>query len=73
MGDQTAMTKAQAAKLVQRLVPRKDKDGVPVVGRNGQPVMDGVPIAEVEVFAFTDHGDHVVVVTVDGQKFRGKK
>lgn len=73
MGDENAMTKAQAAKLVQRVVPRKDKDGVPVVGRNGLPVMDGVAITEAEVFSFKDHGDHVVVVTVDGQKFRGNK
>lgn len=53
------MTAAQAAKLVFR-PPAKD-DGKPVA------------IKAAEVFAFRDYGTHVVVVTVDGQKFTSEQ
>lgn len=53
------LTAAQAAKLVFR--PAAEADGKPV------------PIKANEVFAFRDYGTHVVVVTVDGQKFTGEK
>lgn len=53
------MTAAQAARLVTR--PPKDEGGKPI------------PIKADEVFAFRDYGAHVVVVTVDGQKFTGEK
>lgn len=53
------MSAAQAAKLVFR--PPAEADGKPVA------------IKANEVFAFRDYGTHVVVVTVDGQKFIGEK
>lgn len=52
-----AMTKAEAAKAVRRTVT--DKDGK----------VSKVAVKEAEVFDFRDFGTHVVVVTVDGQKF----
>ena len=52
------MTKAQAAKAVRR--PVTDKDGK----------VSYVAVKEAEVLDFRDYGTHVVVVTVDGQKFR---
>lgn len=52
-----AMTAAQAAKAVRR----------PVTGKDGKVSLAAVK--EAEVLAFRDHGTHVVVVTVDGQKF----
>lgn len=54
------LTKAQAAKLVRRPVAAKRGDGSEV---------DLVPVAADEVLSFRDYGTHVVVVTVDGQKF----
>lgn len=52
-----AMTAAQAAKAVRR----------PVVGKDGKVSLAAVKADE--VLAFRDYGTHVVVVTVDGQKF----
>ena len=61
------MTAKEAAALVRRTVP--------VIGKDGKPTGETKEraIREDEVFAFGDHGDHVVVVTVDGQKFIGRK
>lgn len=56
-----AMTAAQAAKAVRRPVTQKAKDGAVTTSF--------VPVKADEVFAFKDYGTHVVVVTVDGQKF----
>lgn len=53
------MTAAQAAKLVFR--PPAEPDGKPI------------PITAKEVLTFRDYSSHVVVVTVDGQKFSGEK
>lgn len=53
------MTAAQAAKLVCR--PPSEPDGRPIA------------IKAAEVLSFRDYGTHVVVVTVDGQKFTGEK
>ena len=61
------MTAAQAAKLVFRDVPAKDKDGKPT----GEVAKKSIKADE--VLAFKDYGTHVVVVTVDGQKFTGEK
>lgn len=58
---------ADAAKLVFREVPKLDKDGQPT-GK-----MESVALEPHEVLAARDHGDHVVVVTRDGQKFTGQK
>lgn len=64
--EQTPLTKAEAAALVKREVPEL-KDGEPT-GKTLQQ-----DIGEAEVFAFREYDDHVIVVTVDGQKFRGDK
>jgi membrane protein implicated in regulation of membrane protease activity len=58
------MTAAEAAKLVSRDV---GKDGKP----NGEIARK--PVRADEVLDFRDYGDHVVVVTVDGQKLTGEK
>ncbi|MEW8522549.1 MAG: hypothetical protein AB2552_05800 [Candidatus Thiodiazotropha endolucinida] len=64
---QKEMTAIQAAKLVKREVPALDKDGKPT-GK-----MKLVAVKAEEVFSFREYGDHVVVVTTDGQKLRGDK
>lgn len=56
-----SLTAAAAAKLVRRPVTTKAKDGT--------VTNSFVPVKADEVLAFKDHGTHVVVVTVDGQKF----
>ena len=61
------LTKADAAKLVKRTVI------VPPEKEGGKPTTKEVAIKESEVLAFKDYGDHVVVVTDDGQKFTGEK
>lgn len=58
-----AMTAAQAAKAVKRTV---------TVTAGDKTRTTRVPVAEEEVLAFVDYGTHVVVVTVDGQKFSSK-
>lgn len=67
------LTKADVAKKVKRLVQVIGEDKKPVFNKDGSPKMDEVAIKESEVFSFKDYGDHVVVVTVDGQKFNNKK
>ncbi|HYE35499.1 hypothetical protein [Methylocaldum sp.] len=61
------LTKAQAAALVFREVPELGDDGKPT-GKVAQK-----RVTADEVFAFSDYGTHVVVVTVDGRKLRGDK
>lgn len=53
------LTAAQAVKLVSR----------PAVEPDGKPI----PIKTAEVLSFRDYGSHVVVVTVDGQKFSAER
>lgn len=67
------LTKKEAAALVSRTVPVIGKDGKPEMDKDGSARTKRQPIDEAEVFSFRDHGDHVMVVTVDGQKFRGEK
>lgn len=67
------LTKDQAAKLVKRDVIVKDKDGKVATDKDGQVVTKSVAIKADEVLNFKDYGDYVVVVTNDGQKFRGAK
>lgn len=64
--ESTPLTQAEAAALVKREVPELE-DGKPT-GKKLQK-----EIAEAEVLAFREYDDHVIVVTVDGQKFRGNK
>lgn len=54
------LTKADVAKLVKR---------VTFVEEKGATKRIVSPIKPDEVLEFKDYGDHVVVVTVDGQKF----
>jgi hypothetical protein len=70
----TAMTAAEAAKLINGLVQ------VVVTGADGKPVIDKaadgaktyrtkkVPVGAEHVMSFAVRGDRVVVVTIDGQK-----
>jgi hypothetical protein len=60
------MTAADAAKLVKRTIIVPGKEGE-------EPTTKEVAIKESEVFGFKEYGDHVVVVTQDGQKFTGNK
>lgn len=64
--EQSSLTQAQAAALVKREVP---------VLQDGKPTekIRQVAIKADEVLSFREYEDHVVVVTVDGQKFRGEK
>lgn len=55
-----AMTAAQAAKQVKRVVIKLDEDGKPAEKR--------VAVSANEVLSFRDYVTHVVVVTTDGQK-----
>ena len=55
------LTAAAAAKMVRRPVQVKAKDGTVST--------EMVAVKADEVLAFKDYGTHVVVVTVDGQKF----
>ncbi len=64
---QPELTAAEAAKLVFREVPKLDGEGKPT-GK-----IEKKPIAADELLAWKDYGDHVVVVTKDGQKFAGEK
>ncbi len=59
------LTKAEAAKLAKRTITKTGKDG--------KTETQEVPVKDSEVLSFKDYGDHVVVVTVDGKKFTGRK
>lgn len=61
------LTAAAAAALVKRPVPELDKEGKPT----GKDKL--VEVKASEVLEFKDYGDHVVVVTRDGQKFQADK
>lgn len=68
--DKKPMTAAEAAKLVQRpvvtrKVTGKDKEGADIV----ETTTKLVSVKADEVLDFKDYGNHVVVVTKDGQKF----
>jgi len=76
MAQQTSakeLTAADAAKLVKCQVPKFNDKKEPVYDDEGKPVMLDKAITEDEVLSFKDYGTHVVVVTIDGQKFRGDK
>ena len=61
------LTAADVAALVFRETQKLDASGNPT-GK-----VDKKPISADEVLAWRDYGDHVVVVTTDGQKFSGDK
>jgi len=64
-GTYAVFVKAEAAKRVKRTVPVVDDHGKPTDRTKQVPGKAG------EGFDFKDHGTHVNVVTVDGQKLRG--
>ncbi len=68
-----SMTKEQAAKYVTRQVPKQDKDGKWVLDKNQQPVLESVPVEAASIIGWKDYGDHVIVVTEQGEKLRGDK
>ncbi len=79
-GQETAvpepLTKGEAAKLVKREVPLRDKEGKLVLGKDSKPSgkTQLVDIAAEEVLSVTEFDDgRVGVVTVDGQKLYGSK
>lgn len=65
MAEPKTLSKADAAKLVKRLVPAVGADGKPT-GKQAEKA-----VTAEEVFDFAVVGKEVVVVTVDGQKLRG--
>lgn len=69
----TAMTSADAAKLVKRMVPKVNDKGEIVKDRDGNPVSVSQAIKESDVMSFADYGDRVVVVTTAGEKLEGEK
>ncbi len=69
----TAMTAADVAKLVRRMVPKIDDKGKIVKDRDGNPVSVPQPIKESDVMNFADYGDRVVVVTTSGEKLEADK
>ena len=66
------LTKAAAAKLVKRQVPIM-KEGKVQTNDKGEVVFKDVAVKESEVLSFRDYGDHVVIVTIQGEKLRGAK
>lgn len=69
----TDMTAAQAAKLVQRMVPKLNAKNEIERDRDGNPIAVPQAIKDSEVMSFADYGDHVVVVTTSGEKLQAKK
>lgn len=69
----TAMTAADAAKLVRRMVPKLDDNGEILRDRDQNPVAVPQGIKESEVMSFADYGDRVVVVTTSGEKLEAEK
>lgn len=69
----SAMTAADAAALVHRMVAKRDAKGQVVLDKDNNPVGVEQAVEPEDVMSFADYGDHVVVVTTDGQKLRGDK
>lgn len=68
------MTKADAAKLVKRMVAKIDpKTGKPVLDKDSNPVAEPQDVKADEVMSFAEYPDKVVVVTTSGEKLEGKK
>lgn len=67
------MTAAEAAKLVRRMVPKVDDKGQIVRDKDGNPVAVPQGVKAEEVMSFADYGDHVVVVTIAGEKLHAEK
>ncbi len=66
----STMTAAEAAKRVKRQVIEQVEDGKDEGGKpKFKQVVKLVAVKADEVLSFKDYGEHVVVVTKDGQKF----
>ena len=63
-----AMSRAEAAGLVYRLVPALDEKGQPKKAKDGNAVTRKQDVPEKDVMSFADYGDRVVVVTTHGEK-----
>lgn len=68
-----AMTAAEAAKLVKRMVPKTDAKGAIVRDADGNPVAVPQGIKTDEVMSFAEYPDRVVVVTTSGEKLEASK
>lgn len=66
-----ALSAADAAAAVRRVVPVLDDAGKPLLDEDGQPLTKTVDVTEAEVFAWALRGETVTVVTTDGQKLVG--
>jgi hypothetical protein len=62
------MTKADAAKLVFRLVPVLDEKNQPKKDKEGNVITKRQEVPEKDVMSFGDYEDRVVVVTTHGEK-----
>lgn len=63
-----AMTRAEAAKLVVRMIPDLDENGKPKTNKAGEVIIRKQAINEAEVMSFSDYADRLVVVTTAGEK-----
>lgn len=61
-------TKADAAKLVHRMVAKTDADGNVIRDKDGNPVPKEAPVKVDEVMDFAVYDDKIVVVTTSGEK-----
>ena len=80
MAKQNAMSAAEAAKLIKRMVAKVDKDGKVVVDEKGNAVAVEQAIREDEIMigsdgspAVAEYEDRVVVVTTSGEKLTYEK
>lgn len=64
----SALTKADAAKLVRRQVAKKDDAGNVIMDKDHNPVGVEAKVKEEEVMAFNEYDDQIVVVTTSGEK-----
>lgn len=69
----TKLTEGDAADMVRRMVPKRDKDGQIVKDKEGNPVSVPEKISANEVMSFAEYDDKVVVVTKSGEKLEGPK
>jgi hypothetical protein len=69
----STLTKADAAKLVKRRVPKVGEDGKIVLDNDGNPMSVEQAIKEAEIMNFAEYGERVVVVTTAGEKLEAAK
>jgi len=72
-GFKPTMTKAQAVKLVHRVVPDLDDKGQSKLGKDDIPKTKKESIREADVLNFAEYEDKVVVVTTSGEKLEHTK